>query len=207
MYENEMKSGYPVNYDPDYAYDDENMPVPAQEPDEQSLAFQKEIEEREAFMQEHMTLPDGTTDLTTFGWTSLRRLMCKELPSIRYIVDGLLPQGLAILASPPKYGKSWLALDLCISVALGEPFFGRKTEPCDTLYLALEDSEQRLQARGQTVLGDRLPPENCYIGTLAGSLADRLPHQIEAFLRRWPGIGKIVIDTFQKVRVSARAGS
>ncbi len=134
MYENEMKSGYPVNYDPDYAYDDENMPIPEQEPDEQALAFQKEIEEREAFMQEHMTLPDGTTDLTTFGWTSLRRLMCKELPSIRYIVDGLLPQGLAILASPPKYGKSWLALDLCISVALGEPFFGLKTEPCDTLY-------------------------------------------------------------------------
>ena len=133
--------------------------------------------------------------------------MCKELPSIRYIVDGLLPQGLAILASPPKYGKSWLALDLCISVALGEPFFGRKTEPCDTLYLALEDSEQRLQSRGQTVLGDRLPPENCYIGTLAGSLADRLPHQIEAFLHRWPNIGLIVIDTFQKVRVSARAGS
>lgn len=207
MYENEMKSGYPVHYDPDYAYDDENMPIPEQEPDEQALAFQKEIEEREAFMQEHMTLPDGTTDLTTFGWTSLRRLMCKELPSIRYIVDGLLPQGLAILASPPKYGKSWLALDLCISVALGEPFFGRKTEPCDTLYLALEDSEQRLQSRGQTVLGDRLPPENCYIGTLAGSLADRLPHQIEAFLHRWPNIGLIVIDTFQKVRVSARAGS
>ncbi|MFR0924549.1 MAG: hypothetical protein ACLSGI_07890 [Butyricicoccaceae bacterium] len=66
--------------------------------------------------------------------------------------------------------------DLCISVALGEPF-SDETEPCDTLYLALEDSEQRLQARGQTVLGDRLPPENCYIGTLAGSLADRLPHQ------------------------------
>lgn len=207
MYENEMKAGYPVNYDPDYAYEDENAPVPAQELDDTDREFLKQKAEMNAFVQEHMTLPDGTTDLTTFGWTSLRTLMCKELPSIRYIVDGLLPQGLAILASPPKYGKSWLALDLCISVALGEPFFGRKTEQCDTLYLALEDSEQRLQSRGQIVLGSRLPPENCYIGTLAGSLADRLPHQIEAFLRRWPNIGLIVIDTFQKVRVSARAGS
>ncbi len=207
MYENEMKSGYPVNYDPDYAYDDENMPVPVSEPDEEDLAFQKQIEEREAFHREHMTLPDGTTDLTTFQWESTRRLLCRELQPLRYIVEDLLPQGLAMLASPPKYGKSWMALDLCLSVAMGEPFLGHKTFQCDTLYLALEDSDRRLQARTYKVLGSRLPPENCYTGTMAGTLTDRLPHQIEAFLRRYPAVGLIVIDTFQMVRVSARAGS
>ena len=218
MYENEMKSGYPVNYDPDYVYEDTapcagsgraaaNMPIPEQELDEKDLAFQKEIDEREAFVQEHMTLPDGTTDLTTFDWISTRTLLRKELSPLRYIVEDLLPQGLAMLASPPKYGKSWMALDLCLSVAMGEPFLGHKTFQCDTLYLALEDSDRRLQARIYKVLGNHLPPENCYTGTMAGTLVDRLPHQIEAFLRRYPAVGLIVIDTFQMVRVSARAGS
>jgi len=70
-----------------------------------------------------------------------------DLAPIKFIVSGLLPQGLAVLASPPKYGKSWFVLDLCLSVATGNDFIGRKTTPTDTLYLALEDSKNRLQGR------------------------------------------------------------
>ena len=37
-------------------------------------------------------------------------LMTTPMPSVQYIVDQLLPQGLHVLAGAPKVGKSWLAL-------------------------------------------------------------------------------------------------
>jgi len=43
------------------------------------------------------------------------------------IVEGLIPQGICILAGPQKVGKSFLALDLCISVASGQPVLGHET--------------------------------------------------------------------------------
>lgn len=200
-------------YDPNYDYEERpplpaDCDAPAQVLDEEDLAFQREIEEREAFQREHMMLEDGTLDLTTHHWMTSRKLLCKVLPPIRYLVADMLPQGLAILASPPKYGKSWLVLDLCLSAAMGEPFLGHETEQCDTLYLALEDSENRLQKRIYDLLGaDRLPPENFYCGVLAGTIGDRLLHQLEVFLHSHPNTGIIVIDTFQKVRDGARAGA
>ncbi len=51
----------------------------------------------------------------------------------------MLGQGLYILAGAPKVGKSWLALDLCLSVAKGEPFLKRNTEQGYVAYLSLED--------------------------------------------------------------------
>ena len=67
---------------------------------------------------------------------SAAELQKKNIPPIRFIVDGLLPAGLNILASPPKYGKSWLVLGLCLSVSIGTRFLGYKTNPCGCLYLA-----------------------------------------------------------------------
>ncbi len=37
-------------------------------------------------------------------------LMSVPLPVTKFIVAGLLPEGLHILAGSPKIGKSWLAL-------------------------------------------------------------------------------------------------
>ena len=37
-------------------------------------------------------------------------LMAARLPPIRYMIEGLLPQSLHLLAGAPKVGKSWLAL-------------------------------------------------------------------------------------------------
>ena len=46
-------------------------------------------------------------------------LQKKDIPPLRFIVDKLLTVGLNILASPPKYGKSWMVLALCLAVAAG----------------------------------------------------------------------------------------
>src|SRR5262249_36487301 len=42
-----------------------------------------------------------------------------ELPEPKWAVDGILPDGLTLLAGKPKLGKSWLALNLALAVAGG----------------------------------------------------------------------------------------
>ena len=66
---------------------------------------------------------------------------------IEFVIDGLLAQGLYILAGAPKVGKSWLALDMCLSIAKGEKNLGLKTSQGTALYLCLEDSYARIQNR------------------------------------------------------------
>ena len=78
---------------------------------------------------------------------TFKNMMAATFPKLRYVVEGLLPAGLNMLAGSPKIGKSWLCLDLAFSVATGRPFMGRATDQGDVLYLALEDQPRRLQDR------------------------------------------------------------
>ena len=78
---------------------------------------------------------------------SSAELLAKPLKEPLWIVPDLLPGGLVILAGRPKLGKSWLALQICLAVATGGEFFGKKIERGRVLYLALEDHERRLQSR------------------------------------------------------------
>lgn len=124
----------------------------------------------------------------------------KDIPPIKFIVDGLLPHGLNMLAAPSKYGKSWMVLALCLSVAAGEPFLGHKTSKCGCLYLALEDSQRRLKGRMNKVLAGKKAPEGFYYATSAHDMDNGLFGELESFLKAHPDTGLIVIDTLQKVR-------
>ena len=55
---------------------------------------------------------------------SANKLMEMDFPPAEFVVQGLLPKGLAILSGAPKLGKSWMVLDLCIHIATGTPFWG-----------------------------------------------------------------------------------
>ena len=72
----------------------------------------------------------------------------KEFPPLRYIVPEVIPEGLTLVVSRPKLGKSWLALDVAIAIAAGRFVLGDKQpDQGSVLYIALEDSEARLQRR------------------------------------------------------------
>ena len=78
---------------------------------------------------------------------SCEEIMTTVYKPIEFVIDGLLAQGLYILAGAPKVGKSWLALDMCLSIAKGEKNLGLKTSQGTALYLCLEDSYARIQNR------------------------------------------------------------
>ena len=134
-------------------------------------------------------------------------IMDTQLKSNPYIVENLLYPGLYILAGAPKIGKSWLALDLCLSVAEGEPFLKHETHRGQVLYLALEDSLLRLQNRLYEFTEE--PAESLQFSTLAKTIGNGLEQQLEDAKRRLPDLRLIVIDTLQKVRrtVDVKYGS
>ena len=55
-------------------------------------------------------------------------LQDEEVAPPTWIVDGMLPTGLALLCAPSKLGKSWMMLQLCMAVAEGNEFLGYATK-------------------------------------------------------------------------------
>lgn len=127
-------------------------------------------------------------------------LQGKALPPIRWFVQKLVTAGLTIIASPPKFGKSWFVLDICLSVAMGGTVLGYRCERAGTLYLALEDSERRLKARMEKILNGRAAPDNFHIVTTAPTLGTGLIEALDGYMAQHSDVGLIVIDTLQKVR-------
>ena len=70
-----------------------------------------------------------------FNSKSCEEIMTTVYKPIEFVVDGLLAQGLYILAGAPKVGKSWLALEMCLSIA---KVLGLKTSQGTALYLCLK---------------------------------------------------------------------
>ena len=75
----------------------------------------------------------------------------------KYVVPGIIVEGLTLLCAKPKVGKSWLLLHAAIAVARGGFTLGNIHCPQgDVLCCALEDSMRRVQSRLTRLLG--MPP-------------------------------------------------
>jgi replicative DNA helicase len=82
-----------------------------------------------------------TTARNEAGIRSAAELLKMQFPEIRWIIKGLIGEGLTLICGAPKIGKSWFVLNLAIAAAAGGGFLGTLTaQKTDTLYLALEDT-------------------------------------------------------------------
>lgn len=131
----------------------------------------------------------------------------KPLEHPKMLIDGVLSDGLAIMAGDSKIGKSWMVLWMCLQISKGEPVWGLPTRKTDVVYLALEDREWRVQQRMQDLTDT--PPENLHFGFSCGQLGAELESQIEDVLKDYPSTGLLFIDTLQMVRdnVSAKVNA
>lgn len=128
-------------------------------------------------------------------------LYFKPLAHPKMLIDGILSDGLAVMAGDSKIGKSWMVLWFCLQISRGEPVWGFPTRKTNVVYLALEDREWRIQQRMQDLTEN--PPENLRFGFSCGQLGQELECQIETVLKDRPETGLIFIDTLQMVRDSA----
>lgn len=132
-------------------------------------------------------------------------LMEKDLPRKKFIINSLLTSGLSIIAGSPKVGKSWLVLDWCIRIAKGEDVWNLHTDSGTTLYLSLEDDENRLQDR-LTAIADEVP-SNVHFVTDCSKLDEKLKEQIRTFVDEHIDTVLIIIDTFQLIRSANKDSS
>ena len=158
------------------------------------------------------SLPDGEVEVIlrdeTFvnmeerklNTVNAAELFHMDVKPTEFIVNGLIPVGLSLLASPPKYGKSWMVLYIAISVAEGTDFLGFTTNKCDVLYLALEDRKNRLKERMLKLTGGKAFPAGLEIAIDAKPLGDGFIEHLEDFLKDHPETKLVIVDTFIKIR-------
>lgn len=132
-------------------------------------------------------------------------LMNMELDPVYFCVEDFLPMGLSIIASPPKFGKSFFCTQLSLAVAKGEDFLGFKTNQSGVLYLALEDSFNRCKERlSQELNGGRIP-KNFHLAVNSPTIGTGLIEQLQDFVSSYPDVKLIIIDTFQKIRDGSKS--
>lgn len=137
------------------------------------------------------------------GWRAARDparrvLSVEELlarPGPRPLVDGILNAGeTAMLYGQTGAGKTFVALDLCVAVATGQPFAGCSTRMQRVVYVAAE-GVGGLGKRLQALRSQRGPAHNLLIDRDAVNLmsAPEVDHAIKRWWSDRPGL--IVLDT------------
>jgi len=127
-----------------------------------------------------------------------KSLLALDIEPPKFIIARFMPVGLHIISGSAKVGKSWLSLWLCQQISTGEKVWEFETLKCGTLYLALEDTVDRLHYRLSRITGDS--SEHSLFATEAENLSGSLLAQLEMHMRDYPDTGLIVIDTLQRVR-------
>lgn len=114
------------------------------------------------------------------------------------VIDGLLPAGTYLLAGAPKIGKSFLVLQMAYQVSMGESFLGFSSRQGTVLYLALEDTYERLQKRlAQMTEQDS---EHLFLSVFSETLDEGLTERLSDFWSEHADTVLIIIDTLQRVR-------
>lgn len=140
----------------------------------------------------------GLPKLTAISAFDLQQ---KEFDERYYAVQDMIPEGETVIAAPPKTGKSWLMLDMCLKVAEGKPFLGFETKKSDTLYLALEDGDSFEQERLNIVLSGKEAPKNFhFVFSNVMPMNEGFLLQLEELLAQFPEVKIVVIDTLQFIK-------
>lgn len=147
--------------------------------------------------------PSSLDGLATFTANDLQAM---EFPPLEFVVEGLITEGLTLLAGKPKMGKSWMALDMVMSVAIGCETLGSR--PCKkgtTLYCALEDNPRRLRRRMLQSYGDQIDwPVQFHFLTQMSRLDERGRDSLEDWIvEHQPSL--IIIDTLACVRPASKS--
>jgi hypothetical protein len=139
---------------------------------------------------------------TTF---SIGELQAMDLPPTEWIVEGLLPPGLALLAGPPKIGKSTLAYDLAMAVAAGTKFLDHwETRKSPVIYYDLESGHHLIKEKVLALLRARKHDPKKSKWKLSFSLVAPTGAgavvQVRADLEANPETRLLVVDIFARFR-------
>lgn len=173
-------------------------------------------------MEQPRALPEGTgktvkekdrearaKGASTRIWT-LKEVMATHFPPPRWSVPGILSEGLSILAGKPKLGKSFLSLNLAITIAAGGKALGAiQCEQGQVLYLSLEDRLRRVQDRARKVLAGlgEEASANLHIAVECPRMSNGGLSIIEEWINAQPNPRLVIVDVWAKFRPLAKGGN
>jgi hypothetical protein len=140
----------------------------------------------------------------------VQELCDRRFAPLKYVVPGLFPEGVTLLVSRPKLGKSWLLLQITTAVAGGTITLTASAQPPvgDVLYLALEDNPRRLQRRLTKYFGafSETWPARLKVVTEWKRLDQGGIEGLREWCRSVEAPTLIAIDTLKRIRPPKRNG-
>lgn len=133
-------------------------------------------------------------------------LQDKTLPPMKWLIDDLLPVGgVVMLSAKPKMGKSFLAIQLALTVASGGEFLGFQAQKHEVLYIDLETSQRSMKNRISMMTADA--PKGLYLMTPQevfefGNIGNGFESQVDYFLESHKGVKLVIVDTYGLIQGS-----
>lgn len=139
---------------------------------------------------------------------SARELVQLTFPQLQWAIPRLLPEGLALLAGKPKFGKSYLAIQMAIAVAIGDgAAFGLLgIDRGDVLVCALEDSQRRLKERLLRMYPFGNVPERLHFATAWPRSGKGGVEKLDAWCDKYPETRLVILDTWRAIKPPAGRG-
>jgi hypothetical protein len=139
------------------------------------------------------------------GPRSGQELIMKKFKPIRWAIQNILPEGLFLLAAPPKVGKSWLALQIALAVGSGGKVLEQQAERGGCLVLALEDNDRRLKSRLEKLGAAFEDLADVYFETVWPRVDQGGVKQLDLWLQEHPITRYVVIDVLERFRARRSA--
>lgn len=174
--------------------------------------FQKQEKREQAEARTRTTTMNGAIipkEARRIKLITAQDLLEMDIPPLEWLVDGFLPKmSVGMIASPPKYFKSYLCIDLALSICAGMPFLGRKTHQNEVLYCDLESTKRRPRDRIRQILGKGRPaPQGFFLLThddQIGAIGDGFEQSMEQAFIDHPNIALVIVDVLKNIRPSQR---
>ena len=141
---------------------------------------------------------------------TLRDVIENPPPPIRWVVSGIIREGLNLLSAVPKAGKSTMGRALALAVACGGKALGSiDVDAGDVLLISLEDGEATILADFEAMCGPdaSIPPaalDRITIWTEAPRFGGGLEDEIERWIISHSEPRLIVVDCYGKIAGSSK---
>jgi RecA-family ATPase len=124
-----------------------------------------------------------------------------DFPEPRFVVPGLVPEGITILGGKPKIGKSLLGYNLAVSLATGQNVLGTiPVDQIEVLYLCLEETPGRLKRKLAKIRGDSLPTNRIHFAFRWPRIQDGGLEDLDRWVKEHPMVKIVFIDTLARIR-------
>jgi hypothetical protein len=147
---------------------------------------------------------------TRDGVLSAPEICNMKIEPLQWVVEGVVPlEGVTMIVSPPKAGKSILALNIIVANAIRSKILGyfKPTAPFDTLYIDLEGTKRRTRQRIMNLLGNKPIPASISVVYKWPRIETGGLSKLYDYATYHPGTKLFIIDTYGKIQRKSKSNA